>query len=204
MKTKKCRGCETELETSAFGSHAKHKDGLQNECKPCLKVKRDAYRKANRDKELAYKREYNEKNREDIRKKAREYYHDNKEARLEYGRRWAAENKDLRNAREQRRRSRKANVADDFTLEQWLDCVAHFEDNCAYCGSHGALQQEHVIPVCKDGGYTVTNIIPACPPCNQSKNGADMEEWFRRRAYFSEERLVKINRYLEEVNACVC
>lgn len=81
----------------------------------------------------------------------------------------------------------------DFTVSQWEECKAFFENRCAYCGEKSkTLTMEHIIPVYKGGGFTAKNIIPSCGSCNYSKCNKDLEEWYRQQKFFEEEKLKKI------------
>ena len=48
---------------------------------------------------------------------------------------------------------------------------------CAYCGTTGKLQWEHIIPVAMSGPDTFDNMVRACGPCNQSKGPRDPYQW---------------------------
>lgn len=78
-----------------------------------------------------------------------------------------------------------------------------FNYKCAYCGmtlkehksKYGQkLHNEHVDD---DGHNDLRNDVPACKGCNSKKSGAkklneDMETWFKKQIFFTEERLQKI------------
>jgi len=49
---------------------------------------------------------------------------------------------------------------------------------CAYCGSSGRLQWEHIIPRYAGGPDTIDNLVQACAACNQSKGSKDLIEWY--------------------------
>jgi hypothetical protein len=58
----------------------------------------------------------------------------------------------------------------DFTAGQWRDVRCDFLQTCAYCGKpEKHLQQDHFFPAMSGGGYTASNILPACPDCNKRK-----------------------------------
>lgn len=72
----------------------------------------------------------------------------------------------------------------DFTPEQWQECLNWFNGCCAYCGAQqslldGVLHQDHYISKTLRGGYTATNIVPACKTCNVSKKNRHPEEWVK-------------------------
>lgn len=50
---------------------------------------------------------------------------------------------------------------------------------CQYCGnkfSYGNLTMDHVVPKCKGGHRTWTNIVSACHKCNSKKGSKTVEE----------------------------
>jgi hypothetical protein len=73
-----------------------------------------------------------------------------------------------------------------------------FGYECCYCGMtleehkikyHEKLHNEHV----DDNGYNdLSNDAPACKGCNCSKHTEDMETWYRRQKFFTEDRINKI------------
>jgi 5-methylcytosine-specific restriction endonuclease McrA len=71
-----------------------------------------------------------------------------------------------------------------------------FGNCCAYCGTGGDMQIEHVEPISKGGAHDIGNIVPACWPCNAGKRLNDMETWYRCQPFFSELRLHRIRRVI--------
>lgn len=55
------------------------------------------------------------------------------------------------------------------TREDWLDLCAKWDQKCAYCGEQKPLTMDHVIAVSKGGIHEISNIVPACKPCNTRK-----------------------------------
>ncbi|WP_161624905.1 HNH endonuclease [Streptomyces spectabilis] len=47
---------------------------------------------------------------------------------------------------------------------------------CCYCDGP-AEQIDHVTPVSKGGRDTLSNVVPACTPCNQSKGALSLSDW---------------------------
>jgi hypothetical protein len=93
--------------------------------------------------------------------------------------------------------------------QEWEDCKKYFDYKCAYCGfplenHYIKYRQEirksdfHKEHVQHDGEKDLSNCIPACKDCNTSKWAFDMETWYRQQDYFSEERLNKIHKWLNE------
>ena len=98
---------------------------------------------------------------------------------------------------QQRRNSRKRNLPSTFTQEEWEYCKEHFNNRCCYCSNKTeGLQQDHLIPISKNGHYTNYNIVPSCQRCNVSKKDNNFEEWYSLQDFYSEERKNKILIYL--------
>lgn len=97
-----------------------------------------------------------------------------------------------------RRQSRIKRLQNDFTLEDWDECLEYFKNKCAYCGdSIDLLTKDHVVPVSKGGPYIRSNIVPACNSCNTSKGSEDFKDWYKAQDYFNKDRYSKINRYIK-------
>jgi|TARA_E500000331_G_scaffold14049_1_gene12339 5-methylcytosine-specific restriction endonuclease McrA len=81
---------------------------------------------------------------------------------------------------------------------QLINRCALFGNCCAYCGSYEGLniQLEHVIPKSRGGAHCLSNIIPACHSCNQSKRAQDMSKWYKQQPFYSYERLKRIKHIL--------
>jgi len=76
------------------------------------------------------------------------------------------------------RKARLRAIPHTFSLRNWQAALDYFDNRCAYCGAEDVpLEQEHVVPLIKGGGYVVGNIVPACASCNGSKRTTDLENW---------------------------
>ncbi len=70
----------------------------------------------------------------------------------------------------------------EYLLEKW-------GRKCAYCGATDTpLQVDHVRPKARGGTDRVSNLAPACGPCNQAKGAQPVEAFLARRP----ERLRKV------------
>lgn len=106
-----------------------------------------AYRAKNRDKFLAYQREYRLNNLE----------------------RWLL----IHLVQQNRRRALKQNALGNHTVEQWIARVNFFGWLCWMCKqtlTPQTLTEDHVIPLSKGGTNCPSNLRPACHSCNASKN----------------------------------
>ena len=73
------------------------------------------------------------------------------------------------------RQQRLRDCLNTLTPEQWEAIKTLYGQRCAYCGSLGTVFRDHVVPISRGGDNVVSNIVPACTPCNSSK-GSKMVE----------------------------
>jgi len=71
-----------------------------------------------------------------------------------------------------------------------------FGNCCAYCGTDGDMQIEHVEPISRGGAHDIGNIVPACASCNTNKRNHPMKPWYHSQPFFSELRLHQIRRVI--------
>lgn len=212
MDAKVCKTCGEE---KGIGQYYKKLNGHQAHCKECRNkekrriyqtekdkvLKRNAeYYKANSKAVMERKKEYRQENLERIQEREKRWRRENRERLTERNRQWRASNTEWsrRCARMYNNtyRARKGKLNACFTPEQWGETKDFFQNQCAYCGKQRDLTQEHFIPVTKGGCYTINNIIPACQPCNSSKQNKDFESWYPEQEYYSKRREKKIFKYL--------
>lgn len=194
----RCKQCLKVYEKRRYW---KHRDKRKNEVKE--------FYNDNKDKILEYQKNYYSENKEKVNDRNRIYRQNNREKINEHLRRHYVKNKEKyilkvkeyrhtpkgkQVEREHWQKRRKIQQANVFTLslEDWNKALTYFGDACAYCGSEEKLEQEHVIPISKDGYYNKQNIIPACKACNSSKKDRYIEEWYHRQDFYNENRLKKI------------
>ena len=219
MKIKVCTKCKKELPATSeyFAADKRLKCGLRARCKECNRQYRlenkdrikkyseenkgrraeyfRKYREDNKERTTEYSRKYREENEERIKK----YREENKERMTEYSRKHREENRELYRSYTQRRTSLKRSLPSTLTTNQWQHAQSYFNHGCAYCGSVTSLEQDHFWPLSRGGGYTATNIIPACRSCNASKSNKPFEEWYPTHESYSPEREAKIYRYFEQL-----
>lgn len=102
-----------------------------------------------------------------------------------------------------RYRSRKRNLPDTFSAEEWEFALQYFGHSCAYCGSSERLTVDHFVPLTSPEcpGTVAENMIPACLSCNSSKRDNDPISWLIARFgdYRAHEILSVIGAYSEYV-----
>lgn len=163
---KRCMVCKKVKSLKEFGFDKQNKDRRQGQCKECRKKRRQQRRQENSKK---------------VAEQHARWYQENLERVAEYQRYWRQGNPERVRAKVARYRAVKAGLPATLTSAQWLELLEEWGHCCAYCGKDeghfgGPLQQEHVIPVIQGGGYTLMNIVPACPQCNFKKGARTPEQ----------------------------
>ena len=81
---------------------------------------------------------------------------------------------------------------------EWAECLAFFENSCAYCGKSESLTVDHIIPISRFGAHKLYNIVPACAHCNSSKSDHDIIDWYKKQPFYTVERLLKIHSWFKD------
>ena len=80
-----------------------------------------------------------------------------------------------------------------------------WEWKCAYCDKDldsKSATIDHIVPKFKGGHNVKSNMICSCSKCNRSKGSVLLEDWYNpSNSYYSEERLGKINHWIEDNSA---
>ena len=144
-------------------------------------------------------RAYYAQNRERIQALHRAWHEANREKHRELGRSWRVANREKcreqsRRRRALRRAGRRVSAA-PLTLESKERRFALWANSCAYCGTGGKQEVDHVLALNQGGLDEPANAAPACRRCNASKSDSPIESWYRRQPFFTEARWRKIQRH---------
>lgn len=204
---KKCTSCQKELPLSSY--YKQKRKTIQkgtfyvykSECKDCTKANSSSWTIRNREKHRRYVEEYytTEKGRENRQRKKGKIGE-----RVE---RFREKNPEYMRLHNQKRYAKNRNLESNLKIEEWKSCLSYFNHCCAYCGTSERelnelgeiLEQEHFVPVSKNGGYTKSNILPSCRSCNMYKYNHDFDEWYSNYYLYSEDRKGRIMNYLNMV-----
>jgi len=208
--------------------YLKNKQSLADYKKEYAKKNSDKlreYREANREKRIQQKREWDKRNeewrkeytmmykekckdeilkrriarREELRQKSREFREKFPEKRRESVRKYYETHRDEISIRKHKRIARERSLPRNFSKADWEECLDFFDYKDAYTGlPMKRPTQDHIIPVSKGGGYVKSNIVPCDYHINASKQNQDMEEWYIKQPFFSEERLMKIYEWMNK------
>lgn len=143
-------------------------------------INREWYRR-NHEQQIAYHRRYRLANRERNRASHRRWYLANRARALAASRAWLQANQHRRAAYARSRRAAVEGSGGDVSDAAWNRLLLKYAYACGYCGDWTRpLTADHRIPLSRGGLHTISNLIPACRPCN-SRKGALTEDEFRRK-----------------------
>ena len=81
--------------------------------------------------------------------------------------------------------AKRKQAAGVFTRKEWLSLLRSVGFRCRYCGrrlTRTSATPDHRTPLGRRGSNWITNIVPACLPCNQRKSNLTEKEYLRRLA----------------------
>ncbi len=100
----------------------------------------------------------------------------NPERRREIARAYYRRNKSK--VQETNKRCRLLRGGADYTVTDLAALIEAQRNRCWYCGEEmESPTKEHVVPVCRGGPDSLTNLVMACRPCNERKGRKLPEEW---------------------------
>ncbi|MBN1312312.1 MAG: HNH endonuclease [Anaerolineae bacterium] len=83
----------------------------------------------------------------------------------------------MRANRQQRRAEMTHVPINSLSSAEWQWLLEKYDYRCAYCGQQReGLTPDHVVPLSRGGDNALSNIVPACGPCNLSKGARTPEE----------------------------
>jgi 5-methylcytosine-specific restriction endonuclease McrA len=93
-------------------------------------------------------------------------------------RRWAEKYPEKATHNRARQQNRRKLLTTTLTVEEWQSALEFFDNKCAYCGIVlNEVHRDHFIPAKLGGGFTSSNIVPACPSCNKHKSARHPLDW---------------------------
>ena len=107
--------------------------------------------------------------------------------RRELWQRWYKKNREQQVERSilanrvRRVRLRGAQLHGRHTTGEWREKVALLGGCCIYCGRDDLpLTRDHKVPISRGGSDDITNVVPACMPCNRRKKTKTAYEFLAR------------------------
>lgn len=182
-----------------------NKINLRTDCKKCQQRYVQEWRSKNPKKARELSRRYYAKNPEKRREATRRWNANNPERRLQNiyqyhakhpdsSRRWRvqnpervranarrlrAENPEKFRAYDNTRRARQLSAMGSHTREDITAQYQRQKGRCYYCNCKldNGYHVDHVIPLSRGGTNDPSNLVIACPTCNQSKGAKLLHEW---------------------------
>lgn len=178
-----CSTCDEEKDISSFTTKASTEDGLNTQCKACVKEYSRKYYKKNQTKCLErnrsflklnpeYHSEYYVENKEEILKKNTTYNKKNRDRINTNAGTWRKKNPNKVSSYLNKRRTRKQGNGGSYNVGEWQRLKEETGNICLCCGISGnevTLTVDHVIPISRGGRNCVENLQPLCQSCNSSK-----------------------------------
>lgn len=203
-----CIQCEEWKEENTDNFYMMNKSyperGYQSKCKECIIKNNDKNRTEKYD---DYYRDYNKelylRNPDKFIETDRQHRLLNPEVHKLKDKKWREANPEK--CREYSRQHRNHDISEN----EWRACLKIFKNKCAYCGlpfeQHIVqrkgkyitmkLHKDHV----DDEGYNdLRNAVPSCQSCNSSKHEDSLDDWYKLRDFFTEDRYNKIIWWIEE------
>lgn len=210
---KVCTKCKRILIANNLNFHKgkKGKYGYVERCKKCRKEEAQDNREKNiekskkwyinnKDKKSKYDKEYKKKNKEKIQQRDKEYYKENKKRIQQQHKEYREENPHIQFNADNKRRKLEENQGRGISKDQWYEMFNFFEWKCAYSDiqlNENNRSIDHIIALNNNGLNEPWNCVPMYRPYNTSKYISNMEEWYKKQEFYSEERLQKIYAWCE-------
>jgi len=153
--TLSCASCGVETARRSFAQHR---------CPTCAAIVRLELKRADG-------RRYYARNRPKFYAAAKLHRKRHPEVRRRDRARWREAHRDLYINNKRATDARRRGATGRHTAAEWAEVVRGFKGRCAYCGTAGRLERDHVIPLRRGGTNDISNIVPACPSCNRRKAG---------------------------------
>ena len=181
---KKCTKCGIEKPLDDFFARKSATDGRMSWCKKCKIAAIYKWREKNADKWREYIR--NEIKRPHRAEKRKKYIQSARAIELNRAvernpktratrKAWRKANPDKCNMYAQQKRARRLKACGEskITSKEWRECKERFRNRCYYCGKNKKLTLDHIKPLSRGGKHELSNIVPACKECNNSKWARD-------------------------------
>lgn len=167
------------------------------------KDKSKKYYENNKERLLKLGKEWRENNKEKIKIRDREYYQKVKHKRQIRDKEYYENNKELYFQSATRRKQTQRANGGKYNKEQWEECLKFFNYRCAYTGEEfkSNMHIDHIISISNGGTSFIWNLCPSVDYSNMNKGNRELEEWYKKQEYFSEERLNKIYKWIDYAKA---
>ena len=183
----------------------KHKEYMKKYYKENKDISKEygkKYREEHKDEMREYSKKYREEHKEELQHKKRVYRENHRQEYNNYMKKYRDDNPDKFFNKFQKQREYKNNdePLNIISREDWDLLFDFFNNRCAYTGellNEYNRTVDHIIPISQGGDNKLNNLVPCTRSANSSKNNNYMEDWFKGKEFFSEERLNKIYEWID-------
>lgn len=176
---KSCSKCATLKVSTEFHKRARSNDGLMSQCKECVNSRIRANYAKDPEPKIRKTRQYHREHPEWSQQVLRDWHAANRDRRAEKVKNriksdpeFATYRRKLTSLRERERRAEKVGTELTKTSQEDYDRILEEHDGrCWICELPvERVFWDHVQPLSKGGPHVVTNLRPACNPCNSRKS----------------------------------
>ena len=130
----------------------------------------------------AVSRRYHSEHQEEANEYCHQYYIEHREKERERKRKYRTAHPDYDRARHARRRARKRSAGGTYTAEDVQRQYESQHGRCWWCMAalNGIYHVDHLVPLSKGGHNSPSNLVVACPSCNQKKHARMPDEFAGR------------------------
>lgn len=186
---RRCSGCKITKPLNNFHKGKRTPDGHKAQCKECRNAKNKKHKKENpeyykkwrednKEHLIKYSRTYYSKNKELLNTKNKKYTNYNKEKIRKRKKKWYEKNKDRVMAAKRRRRARKIDVNENYSLLDRQITMEVFAHCCFNCSSKENLCIDHHRPLIDGNPLSLNNAVVLCKTCNSSKSTKSPENFY--------------------------
>ena len=126
-------------------------------------------------KKLEQSRKWRREQPDKVRESQRKYREAHPEIYREASKKYFKANPEVKRASERKRKAKKQQNSTFYISRSELKKL--YLGPCSYCGVVGEMTLDHVVPISRGGVHGVSNLVPACGPCNFSKGQKLLVEW---------------------------
>lgn len=194
----KCITCGEIKPSNAFWSLNHYNSNKTGVCSDCHKSKVKKYEIENHEKLAIFRAQWAKEHPDNIKASAKKSCEKNKVVLAARNKLWYKRNPEWTRNKNKNMKAKRRGGLGKISLSEWDNCKKAFDYKCAYCGSDSPLEQEHVIPLSKNGSHAVNNVVTACRKCNGSKGTQNVWEWYIKQPFYSKKREQAIINYISE------
>lgn len=175
---KQCSKCAIEKPISDFYKRASSRDGFHNQCKACILISCQNWRKNNPEKRRANNKAYKQRNPEKIAASKKRAYERDPAKHINRTRDYRLRNPETNviwkknniiKVREYSNRRRKAVVTNGRFEIRNKFLIKLYNSECIFCKSKNKIEMDHSIPISRGGYHGEGNLQPLCKSCNAAK-----------------------------------